>query len=37
LQFLSAWLILHEAVTVWHAVALALVWAAIACYSLGRR
>ena len=37
LQFLSAWLILHEAVTLWHAVALALVWAAIACYSLGRR
>ena len=37
LQFLSAWLILHEAVTIWHAVALALVWAAIASYSLGRR
>ncbi len=37
LQFLSAWLILHEAVTLWHALALALVWAAIACYSLGRR
>ncbi len=37
LQFLSAWLILHEAVTIWHAVALALVWAAIACYTLGRR
>jgi chloramphenicol-sensitive protein RarD len=37
LQFLSAWLILREAVTIWHAVALALVWAAIASYSLGRR
>jgi len=37
LQFLSAWLILQEAVTIWHAVALALVWAAIASYSLARR
>lgn len=35
LQFLSAWLVMGEAVTVWHGLALALVWAAIALYTLG--
>jgi chloramphenicol-sensitive protein RarD len=33
LQFLSAVFIMHEGVTVWHGVALALIWAAIALYS----
>lgn len=37
LQFLSAWLIMGEAVTVWHGLALALIWAAIALYTLGLR
>lgn len=36
LQFLSAWLIMGEGVTVWHGLALALIWAAIALYTLGR-
>jgi chloramphenicol-sensitive protein RarD len=36
LQFLSAWLIMGEAVSLWHGLALALIWAAIALYSLGR-
>ena len=31
-QFFSAWLILGEAVSVWHGLALALIWAAIALY-----
>lgn len=36
LQFLSAWLIMGEGVTPWHGVALALIWVAIALYTLGR-
>ena len=36
IQFLSAWLILGEAVTLWHGLALALVWTAIAVYAFGR-
>ena len=36
LQFLSAWLIMGEVVTVWHGLALALVWSAIALYTFGR-
>lgn len=37
LQFLSAWLLLHEAVTLWHGLALALIWTAIALYSFARK
>lgn len=37
LQFLSAWLIMGEVVTPWHGLALALIWAAIVLYTLGRR
>lgn len=36
LQFFSAWLILAEAVTLWHALALALIWTAIALYAWGQ-
>ena len=37
LQFFSAWLILAEPVTLWHALALVLIWTAIGLYALGRR
>jgi chloramphenicol-sensitive protein RarD len=37
LQFFSAWLILAEPVTLWHGLALALIWTAIGLYALGRR
>ena len=37
LQFLSAWLIMGEVVTVWHGLALTLVWLAIGLYAWGNR